>query len=71
MAVIKNEKQDSEQKVDKKATNKVEEGPKTRAKNGQKGRKTRAFYGCPKWRKGSCKTVKKKGSEQSKEGCPQ
>ena len=38
MAVIKNEKQDREQKVDKNATNKVEEGPK----KGQKGRKTRA-----------------------------
>ena len=42
MAVIKNEKQDNEQKVDKKATNKVEEGLKTRAKKGQKRRKTRA-----------------------------
>ena len=42
MAVIKNEKQDSEKKVDKNAINKVEEGPKTRAKKGQKGRKTRA-----------------------------
>ena len=42
MAVIKMKKQDSEQKVDKKAKNKVEEGPKTMAKRGQKGRKTRA-----------------------------
>ena len=42
MVVIKNEKQNNEQKVGKKATNKVEEGPKTRAKKGQKGRKTRA-----------------------------
>ena len=42
MAVIKNTKQDSEQKVAKKANNKVEEGPKTRAKRGKKGRKTRA-----------------------------
>ena len=39
---IKMKKQDSEQKVDKKATNKVEEGPKTMAKRGKKGRKTRA-----------------------------
>ena len=42
MAFIRNEKQDSEQKVDKKATNKVEEGPKTMAKKGKKGRKTKA-----------------------------
>ena len=42
MAVIKNTKQDSEQKVAKKANNKVEEGPKTRAKRGKKGRKTKA-----------------------------
>ena len=42
MAAIKNEKQDSKQKVDKKATNKVEEGQKTRTKKEQKGRKTRA-----------------------------
>ena len=38
----KNTKQDSEQKVAKKTNNKVEEGPKTRAKRGKKGRKTRA-----------------------------
>ena len=38
MAVIKNTKQDSEQKVAKKANNKVEEGPKTRAKRGKKGK---------------------------------
>ena len=42
MAVIKNTKQDSEQKVAKKTNNKVEEGPKTRAKRGKKGRNTRA-----------------------------
>ena len=42
MTVIKNTKKNSEQKVVKKANNKVEEGPKTRAKRGKKGRKTRA-----------------------------
>ena len=42
MAVIKNTKEDSEQKVAKKANNKVEEGPKTKAKRGKKGRKTMA-----------------------------
>ena len=42
MAVIKNTKQDSEQKVAKKANNKVEEGPKTRAIRGKKRRKTKA-----------------------------
>ena len=36
MADIKIIKQDSEQKVAKKANNKVEEGPKTRAKRGKK-----------------------------------
>ena len=36
MAVIKITKHDSEQKVAKKANNKVEEGPKTRAKRGKK-----------------------------------
>ena len=36
MAVIKNTKQDIEQKVAKNANNKVEEGPKTRAKRGKK-----------------------------------
>ena len=43
MAVIKNTKHDSEQKMAKKTNNKVEEGPKTRAKRGKKGRKTRAY----------------------------
>ena len=42
MVVIKITKQDNEQKVAKKANNKVEEGPKTRAKRGKKGKKTRA-----------------------------
>ena len=51
MAVIKITKQDSEQKVAKKANNKIEEGPKTRAKRGKKGRKTRANQGCPKKKK--------------------
>ena len=37
MAVIKNEKRDSKQKVAKKAKNKVQEGPKIRAKKGKKG----------------------------------
>ena len=37
MAVIKNEKWDSKQKVAKKAKNKVQEGPKIRAKKRQKG----------------------------------
>ena len=36
MAIIKNTKQDSEQKVEENANNKVEEGPKTRAKRGKK-----------------------------------
>ena len=42
MAVIKSQKQDSEQKGEGKAKNKVEEGPKTRAKRGKKGAQTRA-----------------------------
>ena len=37
MAVIKIKKQDSEQKVAKKDKNKVQEGPKVRAKKRQKG----------------------------------
>ena len=37
MAVIKSKKQGSEQKREEKAQNKVEEGPKTRAKRGKKG----------------------------------
>ena len=37
MAVIKIKKQDSEQKVVKKAKNKVQEGPKIRSKKRQKG----------------------------------
>ena len=36
MAIIKITKQDNEQKVEEKANNKVEEGPKTRAKRGKK-----------------------------------
>ena len=36
MAVIKITKQDSKQKVEEKANNKVEEGPKTRAKKDKK-----------------------------------
>ena len=42
MAVIKDTKQGSEQKLEENANNKVEENPKTRAKKGKKGRKTRA-----------------------------
>ena len=42
MAVIKNQKQDSEQKREEKAQNKVEEGPKTKAKRGKKGVETKA-----------------------------
>ena len=36
MAVIKNAKRDSKQKVAKNAKNKVQEGPKIRAKKGHK-----------------------------------
>ena len=39
MAVIKNTKQGSEQKVEENANNKIEEGPKTRAKKGRKEEK--------------------------------
>ena len=53
----KNTKQDSEQKVAKKANNKVEEAPKTKGKRGKKGRKTRAHQGCPKRRKGKVKEI--------------
>ena len=42
MAVIKNTKQGSKQKVEEKANNKVEESPKTRAKRGKQGKKARA-----------------------------
>ena len=43
MAVIKITKQDNEQKVEERANNKVEEGPKTRAKKRQKRKKARAY----------------------------
>ena len=39
MAVIKIKKQDSEQKGEEKAKNKMEEGPKTRAKEAKKRHK--------------------------------
>ena len=42
MAVIKNEKRDSEHKVKEMAKNKVKGSPKTRAKKGKKGKKIRA-----------------------------
>ena len=42
MAVIKIKKQDSEQKGEEKDKNKMEEGPKTRAKKGHKLGHTRA-----------------------------
>ena len=42
MAVIKNAKWDSEQKVKEMAKNKVKGSPKTRAKRGKKGKKDRA-----------------------------
>ena len=48
MSVIKIQKQGSEQKMEEKAQNKVEEGQKTRAKMGKKGTQTRAQQGCPK-----------------------
>ena len=42
MAVIKNAKRYSEQKVKEMAQNKVKGSPKTRAKRGKKGKKARA-----------------------------
>ena len=48
MAVIKIKKQDSEQKGEEKAKNKVEEGPKPRAKRVKKGAQTRAVQNAEK-----------------------
>ena len=42
MAVLKNAKQDNEQKVKEMAKNKVKGSPKTRAKRGKKWEKARA-----------------------------
>ena len=57
MAVIKITKQDSEQKVEGMAKNKVKEGPEARTKRGKKGKKARAHWGCPKREKWMVKRV--------------